>query len=192
MITKAIARPVTPPIYTEAEYLAMEATAETKHELVNGNLIDMAGESVVANDIANNLIFYLRLALRGQPFRVNQHDLKLRTASTSGYRYPDVLVRPIGGHVDTHIVHQAILTAEITSDNSHTTDTVDKLREYTALESLQCYLIISQTEPLVEIYERTADAEKWLYSYYNNLTNTFTITSLNITLSLSDIYEGVF
>jgi Uma2 family endonuclease len=192
MITEAIAPPVTLHHYTEAEYLALEAKAETKHELVHGNLIEMAGESVVANDIANNLIFYLRLALRGQPFRVNQHDLKLRTASTTGYRYPDVLVRPIGGHVDSHIVHQALLTAEITSDNSHTTDTVDKLHEYTALESLQCYLIISQTEPLVEMYERTADAGKWLYSYYTKLTNTITISSLNLTLSLSDIYEGVF
>ncbi|MCY7359635.1 MAG: Uma2 family endonuclease, partial [Rudanella sp.] len=162
MITEAIAPPVTPHLYTEAEYLALEAKAETKHELVHGNLIEMAGESVVANDIANNLIFYVRLALRGQPFRVNQHDLKLRTASTTGYRYPNVLVRPIGGHVDSHIVHQALLTAEITSDNSRITDTVDKLHEYTALESLQCYLIISQTEPLVEIYERTADAGKWL------------------------------
>lgn len=192
MITEAIAPPITPRHYTEAEYLALEATAETKHELVHGNLIKMAGESVVANDIANNLIFHLRLALRGQPFRVNQHDLKLRTASKTGYRYPDVLVRPIGGHIDSHIVHQAILTAEITSDNSHTTDTVDKLHEYTALESLQCYLIISQTEPLVEMYERTADAGKWLYSYYNNLTNTFTVSSLNLILSLSDIYESVF
>lgn len=188
MLIEAIAQRT----YTEADYLALEAQSATKHELVNGTLHEMAGESIIANDIANNLIFYLRLALRGQPYRVNQHDLKLRTSTPSGYRYPDVLVRPVGVKTDSHIVTQAILTAEITSENSHATDTTDRLHEYTALESLQCYPIVSQTEPLVEVYERTADAKKWLYTYYTALTDSFPVSSLNLTLSLSEIYEGIF
>lgn len=192
MITEAIAPPITPRHYTEAEYLALEATAETKHELVRGNLIDMAGESLIANEIALNLALFLKTQLRGQPFRVFNHDVKLRITEDRDYRYPDVMVMPKGGQLGTHLVGSALLTAEITSDNSYKTDTVDKLHEYTALESLQCYLVVSQNEPLVYMYERTTDPKKWFFTHYTNLADTFTISTLNLTLSLSDIYEGVF
>ena len=44
----------------------------------------------------------------------------------------------------------------------------------------------------MEVYERTADAKKWLYAYYTELTDTVVVSSLNVTLTVSEIDEGVF
>lgn len=177
-------------LYSVEEYLELEQKSETKHEFVNGKRIEMPGESLIASEIAGNLHYALKTALRGQPFKVYQNDVKLRTIEAKKYRYPDVMVRSTEGQADTHIVYQAILTAEVTSENSASVDHDDKLREYTALPSLQCYLIIDQTEPLVEVYQRTDSI--WAYSYFTDLSASFTVASLGITLTLQTIYDGVF
>jgi len=185
-----VAEQISERTYSEEEYLELELESESKHELVNGKRIEMPGESLIASEVAGNLHFALKAALRGQPFKVYQNDVKLRTAEHKKYRYPDVMVRSTQGQADTHTVYQAILTAEVTSENSTGVDHDDKLREYTALPSLQCYLIIDQTEPLVEVYQRT-DAI-WIYTFFTDLSASFTVSSLGVTLSLQTIYEGVY
>ncbi|MBC8155735.1 MAG: Uma2 family endonuclease [Bacteroidetes bacterium] len=176
-------------LYTVDEYLELEAQSEVKHEYVDGILIEMPGESKKANKIAFKLAKALDSALAGQPYDVFNHDVKLRTDPDRKYRYPDVMVVPISDQEDSHMVYQAVLTAEITSENSLETDTHTKLLEYSALPSVQCYLIVAQTEPLIEVYQRTGT--KWEYAYYTQLSDSFDIMSLGITLALNEVYEGV-
>lgn len=175
--------------YTVDEYLDLEKRSEVKHEYVDGTLIEMPAESKIANEIAGNLYVALRVAVKGQGFKVYNHDVKLRTDPNRKYRYPDVMVVPVSDQEDTHMVYQAVLTAEVTSENSIETDSHTKLLEYSALPSVQCYLIVAQTEPLVEVYQRTGS--KWEYAYYTQLSDAFDIMSLGITLTLTDIYQGV-
>ncbi|GAB3643445.1 Uma2 family endonuclease [Spirosoma arcticum] len=177
-------------IYTVDEYLELEKNSGVKHEFIDGYLIEIAGESLVANEIAGNLLAMLKSLLRGQPYKVYIQDVKLLTKAAEKYRYPDVMVRSSTGMADSHMVYQAVLTAEVTSENSLKTDTHDKLIEYSSMPSMQCYLIISQAEPLVEVYQRTGS--KWEYTFYTSLTDSFEVVALGITLQLSDVYEGVF
>ncbi len=176
--------------YSVDEYLKLEQESTTKHEFVDGKRIEMPGESLIASEIAGNLHYALKTALRGQPYKVYQNDVKLRTVDQKRYRYPDVMIRSSAGQADTHMVYQALLTAEVTSENSSGVDHDDKLREYIAMPSLHCYLIIDQTELVVEVYQRANDV--WEYSFYTNLTDNFTVNALGVTLSLQAIYEGVF
>ena len=70
------------------------------------------------------------------------------------------------------------------------TDTHSKLLEYSSLPSVQCYLIIAQTEPLVEAYIRRGDT--WEYKPFRAVTDSVTIPALSLTLALTDLYEGIF
>ena len=177
-------------IYTVDEYLELELTSDDKHEFVDGILIEMPGESKKANEIAGNIYVALRTGVKGKPFKVYNHDVKLRTVPGRKYRYPDIMVVPADDTEHTHVANRAVLTVEVTSENSSGVDHDEKFHEYVGMLSVECYLIVSQAEPLVEVYQRTGT--KWEYAFYTDLTDSFTVASLGITMQVSDVYEGVF
>ena len=185
-----IAEEIQKHIYTVDEYLELEKDSEVKHEYVDGILVEMPGESKKANEIGVNALVLLKLALRGKSFKVYNHDVKLRTVPGRKYRYPDIMVVPADDTEDTHVVHRAVVTVEVTSEKSSDVDHNEKFHEYISMPSVECYLIVSQTEPLVEVYQRTGT--KWEYAFYTDLTESFEIRALGVTLSVKDLYEGVF
>lgn len=176
-------------IYTVDEYLELEKTAEVKHEFVDGILIEMPGESRAANKVAGNIYMTLRLGLKSKPFEVYNHDVKLRTVPGRKYRYPDIMVVPAEDTDDTHVVNRAIVTVEVTSENSSGVDHDEKFHEYIGMPSVGCYLIVSQAEPLVEVYQRMGT--KWEYAFYTEMTDSFGVRALDMTMLVSDVYEGV-
>ena len=177
-------------IYTVDEYLELELTSEDKHEFVDGLLIEMPGESKKANEIAGNIYVALRTGVEGKPFKVYNHDVKLRTVPGRKYRYPDIMVAPADDTEHTHVANRAVLTVEVTSENSSGIDHDQKFHEYVGMPSVECYLIVSQAEPLVEVYQRTGT--KWEYAFYTDLNDSFVVTSLGITMRVGEVYESVF
>ena len=74
------------------------------------------------------------------------------------------------------------------SDSSVRRDRVDKLRAYTALDSLQVYLILSQQDVEVDVYLR---ANQWQRERYQGLATTIELAALEMRLALGDIYADV-
>lgn len=58
------------------------------------------------------------------------------------------------------------------------------------MPSVACYLIVSQAEVLVEVYQRTGT--KWEYAFYTNLNDSFALNALGVTVQVGEVYEGVF
>ena len=185
-----IAEEIQKRIYTVDEYLELEKNLEVKHEFVDGILIEMPGESKRANEIGGNMYIALRQGVKGKPFNVYNHDVKLRTVPGRKYRYPDIMVVPTDDADDSHVVHRAVVTVEVTSENSSGVDHDEKFHEYIGITSVECYMIVAQTEPLVEVYQRIGT--KWEYAFYTNLDDSFVIASLELTMQIRDVYEGVF
>ena len=61
---------------------------------------------------------------------------------------------------------------------------------YQQIETQRSYLLVSQTEPRVELFERGENGH-WDYSLVAGLENSVTIPSLNVTLALSEVYDQV-
>ncbi len=175
--------------YTVEEYLELENTAEIRHEFVHGKLIPMPGESIIANIISLNLAILLRQILQGKGFTVVLHDVRLIIDETNIYRYPDVALAATASLENTHAITQPILLAEITSDKSAETDRGAKLLEYTQLPSLQHYLIISQSEYLVEVYSRREG--EWRFTYCTDPADVLELTTPDMAIALKDLYEGI-
>jgi Uma2 family endonuclease len=175
-------------LYSVEEYLELEKRSEMKHEYIDGTLIEMPGESKKANRIAVNLTVLFDQHLSN--YDVYSHDVKLKTVPGKRYRYPDVMVAPTSdADDDEYVVSRAVLLAEITSESSMETDHHVKLHEYASIESVQVYLIISQKEPLVEVYQR--QGSKWEFAFYSSLEDTITLHEPALTLQLADIYRKV-
>jgi Uma2 family endonuclease len=175
-------------IYTVEEYLELEKTSEIRHEYVYGKLIPMAGESKLANRIAGNCYAFFLEALQEEVFEMYIHDVRLMVDSKL-YRYPDLVVVPVTDDSDPYATTQPILIIEVLSPSTENIDRGEKLRQYSRLPSLQYYLLISQEEPLVEMYSRLDG--RWVLDFFTDLEEIISLPVLQTDLPLKVIYQKV-
>ena len=177
-------------MYTVEEYFELEKYSEERHEFVNGKLYKMPGESVVANLIADNCGYSLRTSLKPKGYVIIRHDVRTVVKKDKKYRYPDVSLTKLSAITETHAVNHPELLIEVSSEQSAKTDNETKLNEYITLPSLQYYLIISQYEPLIQLYSR--DDHGWRFEVFDEMTQEVKLPKLGCTLALADIYENVY
>ena len=173
--------------YSVEEYFELEKTSPIRHEYVRGTLIPMTGESKKANKIATNCLRILADPLEEQGYEVYVHDVRLLVESGALYRYPDLVVVPETDKEDTHALTQPVLIIEVLSDTTAEKDRGAKLREYTALPTLQHYLLIAQDEMLVEIYNRKEG--QWVLEFFDKSSVEVPIAAFDVSLPLKDIYR---
>jgi Uma2 family endonuclease len=77
---------------------------------------------------------------------------------------------------------------------SQTTEAFDRGQKFfryrTWLESLTDYIVVSQTDPLIDHFERLPD-EVWRLSTVTGMDGVLNVSSADCTLLLSDTYERV-
>lgn len=178
---------------TEAEYLAFNADSETKHEFSAGQVYAMTGGSVRHGIITMNVGTHLNNQLGDRDCTVTSSDVRVYIASKSAYRYPDVTVfcgQPeyVEGRNDT--ITNPVVLVEVLSPSTALLDRNEKLTEYTQIDRLQAYLLVSQQEPRIERYMRHGTGE-WLYTIANGLDEFIALPTLQCTLELSKIYQKV-
>ena len=143
--------------------------------------------------LGGNLFAEFRQALRGKNCRANNSDLRVRIAKARSYVYPDVTVvcgasALRAGSKD--ILEHPHLVAEVLSPSSERFDRGVKFGKYRTIKSLREYLVISPTEPLVELFSRQPD-NRWLLSVASGLHASIRIESLECEIPLAGIYENV-
>ena len=177
------------PDLTYSEYLAYEEASLTKHEFVNGQAYAMAGASEDHNLLVGGLFSRIWNHLRGKPCRVFSSDMKLTIASANNAAYyPDVLVVCDRTDSDPYVKQKPCLLIEVLSPSTALLDRREKLFNYQKLESLQEYVLVSQSEIKVELYRR--DSEGWLVQSLS-MGESLQLQSIDLAIALADIYEDV-
>ncbi len=141
-------------LHTVQEWLESEKHSEVRHEYYYGKLITMAGEARKANTVSKNLVRLLDVPLYQRGYEAFFLDVKAEVVPGGIYRYPDMVVTPVTDNADDYIVKQAILLAEVASEDSGYRDRVKKRKEYLKIPSLHYYLVISQDEMMIEFQDR--------------------------------------
>lgn len=174
------------------EYLNLEQDAEIRHEYVAGQIYAIAGASEAHNLIVTNLIAILRPHLRGSSCWtfVSDMKVKVKTQQADIFYYPDLLVTCEPNDNKKYFKTNPSLIVEVLSDSTKTTDKREKRINYQSLDSLQEYVLVSQDEIKVEIYRRDNDNAWTIETLSKN--DTFTLYSVGLKLSITDIYEDVF
>ena len=148
-------------LYTEDEYLRMEAASDVKHEFHNGRVIAMAGGGYDHSLIKSNLGGESRASLKGRGCEVVDSDTRVGVARTRSHYYPDLSVVCGGPQFDppdrrvTLLDPQVIV--EVLSPSTAATDVGVKLEDYTAIEALQEYMLIAQDRPRARSFRRGAE-----------------------------------
>jgi Uma2 family endonuclease len=157
MVPLAIAR------MTYAEYLTFEAASETKHEYLNGEVFAMAGGTITHGALAMAVGTALSNALRNRPCRVLSSEVRVRSKATGLATYADVTVVCQKIEVDKDDAHGVLnpaLIVEVLSDSTEAYDRGAKAAHYRRIASLREYVLVSQGEPLIEVYRRN-ERGKW-------------------------------
>ena len=176
---------------TPEEYLRLERAAEFRTEYLHGEIFSMAGASGSHNYIAGNIYNFLRNAFKNGKCKVYMSDMRV-SPNANGYFYPDVVVACNKIHFldekeDTLL--NPIVIVEVLSKSTASFDRGDKFIEYRSIKSLRDYLLISQEKAMVEHHTRQADG--WLLQERKQLSDQIQLASLNLSLGLDVIYEGV-
>ena len=170
---------------TEAEYLAGEKLAETKHEYIDGEVFAMAGASASHNRLSLNVARKFGNHLEDKPCQPYMSDMKVKVGTK--YFYPDVLVECSGLADDSHVTEKPILIVEVLSKSTRRMDETTKRIAYTQIDSLLEYVLIEQDFVDIEIIRRRTG---WQSERFY-LGDSVTFESIALTLTVEDIYARV-
>lgn len=172
-------------LMSEEEYLEGEKIAALKHEYVDGHIYAMAGAHSNHNSLAINISSEFRNHLKGKPCRAYMSDMKVRIANGSKYYYPDVLVNcpPVNGY----FTETPTIIVEVLSNSTRRIDETEKRLAYMQIETLEEYVLIAQDFVQIEVIRKS---EGWKSAKYF-LGDEVTFTSIGLTLSVEEIYDGV-
>ena len=178
-------------IYSVEEYFEIENHSEIRHEFEDGILIPMPGETLNANEIAGNISATLRKELRQKGYRIFTHDIRTIVHERRLYRYPDLVITAANTIKDIRHVTEPVLIVEVLSESTEDIDRNKKFRQYTALPSLQYYLMIHQDMALTEFYQRKDNSKTFEFNFFDRLSEIINLPVLGTSISLEDIYEGI-
>jgi Uma2 family endonuclease len=186
-----MARPA-PSLLTAAEYLAIERSSPTKHELFEGQLVAMAGASLEHNVIVANIVAALHAGLRDRPCVALPSDMKVLVRASGHYYYPDASVvcgtAEFADDERDAIVNPSVVV-EVLSDSTERRDRGAKFHDYRSIPSCTDYLICASTEPFIEHYTRETDG--WRLREYGPGTEV-PLRGVEISLSVAELYAKAF
>jgi Uma2 family endonuclease len=146
--------------YTWAEYLALEASSNVKHEYLNGQIYAMAGGTPEHAALAAAVIGLLFPQLRGAPCRAHDADLRVRVPKTGLATYPDVTI--VCGP--------------------------SQFEHYKGLSSLSEYVLVSHRERKVEVWVRDPE-ETWTCNTAQS-GEVARLASIGARLDVDELYEA--
>lgn len=181
-------------LYTEEEYLSLERKAEVKSEFFKGEIFAMAGATRNHNVITVNLISSLKVQLKGRGCRPYANDMRLHTPCTAFYTYPDIVVvcgkeEFLDGEFDTLL--NPVFLVEVLSSSTADYDIGRKFMRYRSIQSLKEYWTISSYEYRLQKFLKSEVDESWVLIETINPNDVVRISSLDVLVSLAEVYEGV-
>ena len=179
--------------YTVDEYRKLEENAEFRNEYRSGEIVQMTGGSINHSQIIGNIYAFLKSALRGKNARPFMSDLRLWIPRYRRGTYPDVMVVEgelvcTEGRKDE--ILNPVLIVEVLSKSTKDFDKEDKFRFYRSIPEFREYVLVNQSEFLVAQYIKT-ESNDWLFREYEGESAIVSFTSVEVQMSMSDIYELV-
>jgi Uma2 family endonuclease len=177
--------------YSWADYLALEASSNVRHEYLGGQIYGMAGgtpEHAALKAAFTGLVFP---QIRGGPCRAYDADLRVRVLQTGLATYPDVTVVCGASErdpADENSVTNPTLIVEVLSRSTEEYDRGDKFGHYKRIPSLRQYVLVSHRERAVEVWTRTGE-DTWTSSISHEGEQVH-FSSIGAELGVSTLYDA--
>ena len=176
-------------LFTEEEYLEKERQAADKSEYYKGEIFAMAGAKRKHNLLVTNLCREISSILKNNPCEVYPSDMKVKNKTDRFYTYPDVTIvcgKPEFLDDSEDVLTNPTVIIEVLSASTEKYDRGGKFALYRNIPSVQEYILVSSEEKRIESFFRRGD--EWIF---RDSANNFRLQSLDIELSLDNVYEKV-
>ena len=183
--------PAYEPPMSKAAFLHWVQRQERRHELKDGRAIMHPGVSKNHARLTAKILTALSTRLDPDLWAVTASDLAVEIGDD--IRYPDVMVERMGADGRKLSTEQPVILVEVLSPSSTSTDMTVKLAEYTSLASLEAYIVASQDEPILWVWQRDAASREFPKKpqQIDGRDQLLEIPALNIALPLADLYRGI-
>ena len=176
-----------------ATFLHWVQGREGRYELEGGRVVQqMTGGSRNHWVIVGRLTFELAAQLDRAAWNVGPADLAVEVGTT--VRFPDVLVERAGGDGKALESSEPVLLVEVLSPSSVARDLNIKVAEYLSLPSLEAYIVASQDEPIVWIWQRGTDGTRDFPKQpveINGRDQAIDLRFFGFAIAMQSLYRGI-
>ena len=166
--------------YTPAEYLEFERESEIRHELLDGEIYEMAGANKRHNRISVNVVRLLDTQLLERECSVYGSDMRVKITADGKYTYPDVVAvcgEEFFEDETEDTLLNPMLIIEVLSNSTEGCDRGGKFEYYQTIESFNEYVLIAQEPFRVEQFVRK-ERNVWTYFEYRQPADTVKLHSV--------------
>jgi Uma2 family endonuclease len=183
-------------VYSIAEYLRFEETAEERHEFHDGVITPMQPNPYRHSIINANLLGCLVGELRRIPFAIVGGTMRVRTGTGAHYVYPDATVIREPPEFDTDDPRKTTLVNPrlIVETMAPWTEQYDRGRKfdlYRETPSLREYILISDKTPKIVSFHLDHAGVWCPVAEANGLDDVVPLVTLGLRLPLREVYRGV-
>ncbi len=180
--------------YKPEDYLDFERKAEMRHEFLDGEIYQMAGESLSHSRVCVNLSGEVRNKLKGKQCEALSPNMKVRTSSASLFAYPDLTIvcgDPLFHDKKKDVLVNPQVIFEVLSPSTENYDRTIKFQKYRmGNETLTDYILVSQDKIFVEHFTKQAGGD-WIYRSYGEIGDVLEIETIGCHLDLREIYDRI-
>lgn len=143
---------------TVEEFLHWEEGREGRHELIDGEIVEMQAERNAHALVKSNVFLALRsgIARAGVPCRAWMDGVSVRIDDHTKFE-PDAAVACTQFDPDSVLISDPVIVVEVTSPSTQRLDVTRKLSRYFRAPSIQHYLIVLMEERVVIHHQRNGD-----------------------------------
>ncbi|HEX8312896.1 MAG TPA: Uma2 family endonuclease [Chthoniobacteraceae bacterium] len=181
------------PIISAQDYLRLEREAPFKSEYVHGEIFAMAGGTVNHHTLVGNFYGLLWQQLAGRSCRAFTSDMKVRCDFWDSFVYPDISAacEPLTFFDEQRdAFSNPSLVVEVLSKGTEAYDRGEKFRLYRMIPSLVEYVLVSQRQPLVEVFRRIGESQ-WQLETFDAPESVFHLHSVDVEISLLQLIANV-
>jgi Uma2 family endonuclease len=172
------------------EFLDWDDGTDTRYELIGGFALAMAPPMPGHRTLTIALGGELRTALRARPpcRAIGEAGIVLPGRDDT-YYVADIAVTCDPPRPDARLVANPVLIVEVFSPSTAAWDRQTKAADYRRIPSVQKILLIDSESLFAEVWRR--DGERWITEIVRGDDATLALSSVNLTIPLSELYEGV-
>jgi Uma2 family endonuclease len=170
-------------------FFAWVVGQEGRFELVEGEVVMMAGAGRRHDSIVVNLTAAVHAQVRGGPCQTFTSDTYVAT-SPSTRRMADLGVDCGKPADDSLAADRPALVIEVLSPTTGGFDVTVKLAEYQSLPSMEYILLVDTEMPTVHLYLRDKDG-RWEDRIVRGVDAAIELPKLDVVLKLVEIYDGL-